>query len=512
MFLFAGPTGWKTILVKAPFGFMSLRAPFLKTLYYNRFAPAVLLLVFTVASRFQTFGNPLLNIDEEFYLFAGGRILHGDLPYLAFWDRKPALLFVLYAVFHLFGAYRVLAYQIGAALAVWGTSLLLYKMARTLTSRGGALIAGMLYCTGLTVCGGEGGQTPVFYTLLVAGAMALVLFKVVLAADGPQQVRRVGLVAMGLFGLSMQIKYTTVFEGVFLGLYLLWYAARKGQTRRALCADAALWVIPAVLPTAAVFLFYALIGHAHDWFFANVDSIFLRGALPAAQTTALKIRLFKAIAPLLAGGAVAVWLFRNAPGQAQRQFLTLWALAACCGVAVFGGWYYHYALPLFAPLAVVSSPLWDRKAGRYWLVLVLAVQTVTAQKRLHKHRIENGDARTYQAYLAAMPDPEGCLFVYEGPPILYDTSHWCGLTNHPFPGHFNEQAEIRSTGMNPSAELDHILAQKPRYVVTQDPAWAGENLTIRAHVFQTLTRDYRAVYRHQGPQTSVVVYQRAPLP
>ncbi|MCH4090465.1 hypothetical protein [Acetobacter sp.] len=78
----------------------------------------VSLLLFAIVSRVATFGNPLIHIDEQFYLFAGGRLLHGDLPYVQIWDRKPLGLFLLYAFFHLFGPWRFLAYQIGALLSV----------------------------------------------------------------------------------------------------------------------------------------------------------------------------------------------------------------------------------------------------------------------------------------------------------------------------------------------------------------------------------------------------------
>ncbi len=38
-----------------------------------------------------TFGYPLLHIDEQFYLLVGDRMLHGALPYVDIWDRKPSI-------------------------------------------------------------------------------------------------------------------------------------------------------------------------------------------------------------------------------------------------------------------------------------------------------------------------------------------------------------------------------------------------------------------------------------
>ncbi|BCI72928.1 hypothetical protein SPKIRA_37580 (plasmid) [Sphingomonas paucimobilis] len=59
----------------------------------------VLLLLTLVAlvARARTFGNPVIGFDEQFYLLVGDRVLHGALPYVDIFDRKPIGLFLLYA-------------------------------------------------------------------------------------------------------------------------------------------------------------------------------------------------------------------------------------------------------------------------------------------------------------------------------------------------------------------------------------------------------------------------------
>ena len=56
---------------------------------------AALLLCLAVAARWQTFGNPVLGYDEQFYLLVGDRMLHGALPYVDIFDRKPIGLFLM---------------------------------------------------------------------------------------------------------------------------------------------------------------------------------------------------------------------------------------------------------------------------------------------------------------------------------------------------------------------------------------------------------------------------------
>ena len=83
----------------------------------------ICLLVFSIITRFLALGNPIIGVDEGFYLFTGGQLLHGAIPFVDIWDRKPLGLFILYAFFHLFGPYRVWAFEIGALISVWLTGV-----------------------------------------------------------------------------------------------------------------------------------------------------------------------------------------------------------------------------------------------------------------------------------------------------------------------------------------------------------------------------------------------------
>ncbi len=481
----------------------------------NRTVFPVALLLFAIFCRAATFGNPLVHIDEQFYMFTGGRILQGDLPYVQIWDRKPLGLFLLYAFFHLFGPWRFWAYQIGALLSVWGTALLLMRMAGTIASRKGAFVAALLYITWLNLAGGEGGQSPVFYNLLVVAAMALVLFRVVLAVPSDRTLRNTGCQAMLLVGLALQVKYTAVFEGLFLGIFLLWDNWRVRNSVSVVIRNALLWCILAVLPTVIVAAVYYAGGYGHDWLFANVESIFLRGSRSAATLRANKARLLLLAAPLVIS-AMAGCGYRLKYGAPLKgtavsalQFLSLWALSACVGVAVFGGWYTHYALPLLPPLTLLCAPLWDIPKGRIYFTLLLLAAVFFGQKDIHKHMKQHGDDHDLNQMVASMSRPIGCMFVYQGPIILYDVLPWCGLTTHPFPGHFNEYTERQATGIDPQKELQHVLAASPEYVVTEEPAWPEENLAVRSQLYEVLRSRYHEYYkRKQSKKDEFLVFYK----
>ncbi|WNM09019.1 hypothetical protein RI056_02795 [Komagataeibacter nataicola] len=85
-------------------------------------------------------------------------MLHGAIPFVDVWDRKPLGLFIIYAFFHLFAPYQLWAYQLGALLSVCLTAIVVMKMARCVASATGALFAALLYVAWLDLAGGQGGS------------------------------------------------------------------------------------------------------------------------------------------------------------------------------------------------------------------------------------------------------------------------------------------------------------------------------------------------------------------
>src|ERR1700744_3707746 len=82
----------------------------------------VALLAVAVLTRAGRIGDPTIHVDEQFYLLVADRMWHGALPYVDIWDRKPILLFLIYAALRPFSSDVILAYQIGATLFVTMTA------------------------------------------------------------------------------------------------------------------------------------------------------------------------------------------------------------------------------------------------------------------------------------------------------------------------------------------------------------------------------------------------------
>lgn len=477
---------------------------------------AVLLLA-AFAIRSAQFGNPLIHVDENFYLLVGDRMLHGALPYVDIWDRKPVGLFLLFAAIRLLGGDGIVQYQVVATLFAAATAFVIARMAAPMAGLRAATVAGVIYLLLLGLVGGTGGQAPVFYNLLVAGAAWATLAVSIRRDVSAGRIRRHGLLAMGLIGLAMQIKYTAVFEGVFLGVALMWASWRASDRLSRLAVDTVLWVALALAPTVAALGWYAWLGHADAFIYANFLSIGDRSGASPDELLHRLAKAWKALhIPLFAVVLAAVlepWR-RLAMGPATFGFALIWLAAAVGGYLAFGTYFDHYALPLFAPLALACAPLFAYRPYRFGAiaaVLMILSGGVANAVIIHKIQLKRG----HQAEMTAMVDAirprlKGCLYVWNGDPMLYHLTGSCLPTRYPFAGHLNLLRENGAIGVDQATEVRRILAGRPSVIVDHQPAARDFNFEVVDMVQAELRRAYRPVKVVPLRRTRLVVYERIP--
>ena len=424
---------------------------------------------------------------------------HGALPYVDLWDRKPIGLFLVYLPAAIWGLpFSIYVYQAMAGAAAVGTAWLIVRLADRAGWRAGALPAAMFYLLWLDLADGQGGQTPVFYNLLTAGAALLVL-------NGG---RRAGIAAMLLVGLAMQIKYTVAFEGIGFALWLLAADWRRRHSVGGLIGHAALLVLAALLPTLCAAAFYAAIGRFDAFLFANFQSIFLRGK----DATPLMVATLKDALAILSprGFAVADWRVRpdTAAERAAAFFLRAWLLVALAAFAGFGGWYNHYTLPVMLPGSACAAALFERRRHAIgWAAVPRALLFVAGQKILLSERQRRGTAAEFAALVERVGRGPGGLFVYSGPVLLYPASGRPALTRYIFPSHLEFFREAGSIGVDQAAELGHILDRRPAAVVMA-PAIEDEDPALREMVKRRLWKDgYRATPPVRLGRDQVLVFR-----
>ena len=462
---------------------------------------ALVAAAFLIRSR--DFGNPLIDSDEHFYLLAGDRLLHGTLPYVDLWDRKPVGLFLLYGAIRLLGGDGIIQYQLVATGFVAATALTIAAIARRIAPPGAALMAGILYIPALAMCGGEGGQAPIFFNLAVALAAWLTIGA---TAGDSRTIRRRGVGAMLLLGVAMQIKYSVLAEGIYIGLVLSWLCWRADPRWSRVLATMALWCGLALLPTLAALAWYAALGQADTFLYANFLSIFQRGAYDQAAFALYKaaIHLLPLGVPvILSEGPLrrygAAW--RNRPeGIQAHRFVAGWASVAVLSFLAFGSYIDHYALPLFVPLAVLAAPMFAIR--RFWSGALIGF--ASAFSMLVHYRADadvresyRGDARSAAAItrLIATHRGTGCIYVFDTDPIYYHLTGSCLPTRWAFPYHLSLTREGPALGVDPGSEIRRILDRRPPVIVDKETHDRQIDPAMRAIVERRLARDYRLVGR-----------------
>lgn len=480
----------------------------------RRYLAIICLVAF--ASRALQFGNPVIQIDEEFYLLAGDRLLHGALPFVDIWDRKPFGLFAIFAAIRMLGGSGIVQYQVVATLFACATAVTIARISLRLTNEYGATIAGIVYLLFILSSGGDGGQAPVFYNLPVAIA-ALVVLKMQERRSLDIVAVAQGCLAMVLLGAAIQIKYTVVFEGMFLGVWMLWIARYHGARSAKIALMALLWCAIALIPTALICAFYWQRGLIEYLIFANFISIFQR----SPQGLDIPGRIFTIAIHIALPAAIAIWgMTASVRDRLAHRFVGAWCVAAVMGVAVFGTYHYHYALPLFVPLAIAGAPIYGDATVRLRLKgfqpqighlamlvgLLLAVGTMIGTRRSRG----TGEA-VYAAAQIVGVAPKGCIFVFNGDPILYHLTNSCLPNRFVFPTFLSETQDSVSLGRDPLTELRTTMEKKPDYIFTREmpPVQALPAAWILMKA--ALGKDYNLVFRGKAGTSVILGYRRKQL-
>ncbi|MDB5678959.1 hypothetical protein [Sphingomonas bacterium] len=465
-----------------------------------------LLLGFAVALRARDFGNPIIHVDEQYYLLVGDHMLHGALPYIDIWDRKPVGLFLIFAAIRLLPGDGILAYQLTATLFAAATAWLVASGGRRLGATPfGALMAGLAYILWLSFLSGRGGQSPVFYNLFIAGAGALTLRLPALAKAGRRRaIVTNGAVACLLAGLAIQTKYTPAVEGAFFGLAHLWYLRRTGETWVATAGAALIWAALGIAPTALVAAYYRSLGPAafQSFWFANFASVSLRQGYPAAKIAARLAGTTTQLSPFIVCMIVA---WRTRPRSAEAALTFGWLAAALVAFAMIGAFFDHYALPLMVPLTMIAATV----LGRSCVVLICTVAAGAALLVFHL-ATERDDRASAFAVARAMAANDGsqCPYVFAGDAILYHLAHSCLPTAYAFPSTLAYEPERGATGIDEAAEVRRILAGHPPVVVTLDHPLAPWNQDSEEPVSRALSRDYRLILSAPQEGGHLLVYLR----
>jgi hypothetical protein len=418
-----------------------------------------ILLLAGLALRISTFGDTNLSPDDGLYFLVGQRMHDGVLPYVDAWDRKPLGLFIIYYLIAAVST-AVVAYQIAAWLFAAATAFVIHLILSRLSNRQGGLLAGIIYLLAICPLGGYGGQSPVFYNLLIAAAACLILGNFARLAEG-----RAGWriwTAMALGGLALTVKQTTFFECVFFGCYVLIALYRAGVPLPSIARQGAGFAVTGALPTLAIAAFYGASGHWPEYWQAMVTSN-LR-PLPAQANVWSQVEGTGVQVAALVMAAVAALATMDA--AKPRRFLVGWLVAALFGYLSVPNFFHHYFLPMLVPLSVAAGLLFARGGvGRVTFVATLFYTLLWYDPSDFDRTRASERSMQVMAEAIRRHGQGGDLFVYDGPPYLYALTGKRFLSPLVFPDHLNHAPERNVGHLRTDAEIDRILALQPRAVV-----------------------------------------------
>jgi len=450
--------------------------------------------VITLAFRLILFGNPLVHVDEQFYLLVAQRWIHGALPFVDVWDRKPVGLFLLYRLFLLVPGDPVQVTQFFGIASTAATALVVQRMAREIARPSSAWLAGIVYIFAMPAFSCAFGQAPVFYNLLMAIA-AMMLVDVWKRPEAPHLIAR-GLVVMTLVGVALQIKYSVIFEGVAFGLMLLVRGWADVWSWRRLALAGFAWASAALLPTLIAYSYFAALGHGPEWIQANILSILLRLPDGNASWWRLATQIF-ALTPFWAAVLIAP-RFMSMPRPRHPvvpAVLRTWAVAAVVGYLVFGTWYDHYVAPMLAPLAVLSAPVLGRAlpAERWFGRFLLLASGIGGLAVMGIQFKNHGTTGEFEAMTQRIRSEMhgGCFYQFDGEPGLYRSVDACIPTRFAFSTHLNTWTEAPAIGVDTGREVARIMMTHPDVVLMGE--WKAvylPNHVTRAVVTDFLARDY----------------------
>jgi hypothetical protein len=472
--------------------------------------PWVALAILAVAAlglRAWDFGNPVIHVDEQFYLLVGARLWDGAVPYLDIWDRKPVGLFLLYALAAAMPGNGILAYQAMACAAAIATAFVVHRIALAIGARpSGAIAAALAYLVWLSLLGGRGGQAPVFYNLLPAFALYL-LVDCANRKASPRRIVAGGLVACLACGVAIQIKYTAAVEGAFVGMAACWLLWRSGAQATTLAAAGAAWALAGLAPTLAVAAAYRAVSPAgfDAFWFANFASIALRPGYPVEQLAMRLLGIVAQLSPLIACTALGWRRWRDA--DPAILLVQGWLIAATIGFLSIATFFDHYALPLVAPLAVSAATAFGRRPRARIGALGLGVALVLAERAFVP---DDAAAARRVAEIVAANSQGDCPYVFIGDTITYHLAGACLPTTHVFPNLLAYATEQGATGIDEAAEVRRILARRPPVIVTSTrrlDIWNRGSIDA----LKIALGDYRLIHSAPRSNWQTLVYLRRDL-
>ncbi|MCS6890283.1 MAG: glycosyltransferase family 39 protein [Rhodovarius sp.] len=497
----------------------------LRPLNRRWWAALCLLPAIAVALRGLGFFPSVMDWDESLYILQAREWLRGGWPLIAVWDMHPPGAPALFAL-----AMAVLGESIGTirllgALAVaatgWGLFFLL-RAAGAPPAIGYA--AALLYAAHSVLLGGMPVNTEILFAPFVVWALALALPCALRPDPPPCWARLLGM--GGLIGCAMLIKPVVLPEGCLAFLMLVGRAlVQRRLPWLRLAGFAAAYALLAALPSLAFGLIYWAKGEARLFLESTVLAplTYAQAGLPLSLGLWRVLSVALSLFWLVALAAAALWLRKG-------SLLPLWGLAwfavATLGVMLPAQYFHHYFLMWLPSLALLAAlgagalaeSLGTQRRAAFLALLIGAIALdawrIDAAPRFWRGAEAFGPdtpARIAELIREEMPPGEP-IFVANYQPIIYFLAEAAIPTRFPFPLHLTGRW-ARLGGIDMDAEIERVLALRPRFIVTDRGHWDQMRPQAARAITAALEEAYEIAYVFQDQRAAIELWRlRSPEP
>lgn len=483
--------------------------------------------------RIPSFPPSVIDPDESLFILMGRELLHGNLPYVGIVDNKPFGVPAAFALGLTVFGQSVFAARLLGTVCTAASAILLRRIALAAgLERGPAFAVALLFASFGTQLDGLPTMTEVLLMPFSSAAM-LIAFRNRDCAG----LRRQGLATFAmalLFGLAIWIKYipAVLASLTFAALMLFWWLNRRVRLVH-IAGLAALFGLGCALPTLLTGLFYWAAGHWNDFWWANFGymSGYMSQPLQLYRLELVAERNWMELWPLLGLAAVGAIVGLRRDGD-SRSYLTstaclLWLAAEFAAATVQIHFFAHYFLLSLPPLALLAgfslqyvATEWAQPPKRQLVAIVAALciglfplnQVAHAMTRDWLNLGQPDASRRIAALIRQDQEPHPSLWVANTDAIIIYFETGAALpTRYPFASPLIGSEPLNwITGKDPIAELQHILEQRPTFIVTNKRGWDELRPEVQQATDAALARDYHPIGAAAGGHLDLTLYRRNP--
>lgn len=435
-------------------------------------AIVVLIVLVAVIVRAPYLGDPAADYDEQLYSVIGQGWLDGQLPYRDMWDRKPPGLFALFAAMHWIGGPTSLAYQIPGLACTIAAALMLFSLAQKIGTRFGALTVSVLFVVNLPIFILHLGQSETFLMPILLGQ--LMLLRKAFTTNNPRRIHMFLCALMLLGGLSLQIKYSVLPFCVMLALMAVIRLHQIGLRR----IHIAMWLMGyglfGVLPTGIFALYFMVNGAFDEFVFANFISIFKRGEVENARVYRFAFHIAVAAFPLVIFAGLGIFsALKNRPriDQATLYLSVAGAAAGTVSLLMLGAAFIHYFGPLLPFLCILATSFFSFHGSHRLfagLAIFLAVISASVDEQIERTLSSRSAIPQLLSVIDTYVPKHECVFVFDGPTVIYTSTRRCAQTRLVFPDHFVSLHEQSALDVDPATEVKNVMKELPGAVIVSD--------------------------------------------